>query len=530
MTDSRMTAEGAGATPLLQLDGIIKQFPGCLANDRVGLTLRPGEIHALLGENGAGKSTLVKIIYGVQQPDAGEIRWRGEAVQIANPAQARRLGIGMVFQHFSLFDSLTVAENIALGISDARLRKGLRSRIVEISRNYGLLLDPDRAVHELSVGERQRVEIVRCLLQQPQLLIMDEPTSVLTPQEVEKLFETLRRLAAEGCAILYISHKLDEIRALCHEATIMRQGKVVATCDPRRETAERLAELMIGSRVSVPDRPAAGQEQAAIKLEVSHLSLKSDQQFGIDLKDICFSVRGGEILGIGGVAGNGQSELMAALSGEMPVAAADAIRINGVAAGRLGPAQRRLLGACFVPEERNGHGAVSAFSLTDNAFLSAFRRRSLTRHGLIEGEKTRRFADDIIRLFDVRGRGVRAEARSLSGGNLQKFIVGREILQRPDLLVVAQPTWGVDAGAAAAIHRALIDLAAQGAGIVIISQDLDEILLLCQRIAVINLGRLSTPRPVSAVTIEEIGLLMGGVHGAAPEEQAKGDQPRVART
>jgi simple sugar transport system ATP-binding protein len=288
--------------------------------------------------------------------------------------------------------------------------------------------------------------------------------------------------------------------------------------------------MMIGSRVSVPDRPATSQEQAATKLEVSHLSLKSDQQFGIDLKDICFSVRGGEILGIGGVAGNGQSELMAALSGEMPVAAAESVRINGVAAGRLGPAQRRLLGACFVPEERNGHGAVSAFSLTDNAFLSAFRRRSLTRHGLIEGEKTRRFADDIIRLFDVRGRGVRAEARSLSGGNLQKFIVGREILQRPDLLVVAQPTWGVDAGAAAAIHKALIDLAAQGAGIVIISQDLDEILGLCQRIAVINLGRLSPPRPVNAVTIEEIGLLMGGVHGGPPEEQAKGDQPRVART
>jgi len=512
MAASRHTAGQADGKPLLCLEGIVKQFPGCLANDHVDLAIRAGEIHALLGENGAGKSTLVKIIYGVLHPDAGRILWRGEPIGIANPAHARRLGIGMVFQHFSLFDSLTVAENIALGIDNAALRKGLDRRIVEISRAYGLPLEPDRAVHDLSVGERQRIEIVRCLLQQPKLLIMDEPTSVLTPQEAEKLFETLRRLAAEGCAILYISHKLEEIRSLCQHATILRQGKVVAECDPRLETAEHLAELMIGSRVNLPSRQPAGRQAAVPKLEVSALSLVSDQQFGIDLKDISFTLQGGEILGIGGVAGNGQTELMEALSGEVLAATAETIRIDGIAAGRLGPAQRRELGACFVPEERNGHGAVSALSLSDNAFLSAFRSQDLTRSGLIRQERTRRFAGEIIRLFDVRSRGPRAAAQSLSGGNLQKFIIGREILQQPDLLVVAQPTWGVDAGAAAAIHQALIDLAAGGAGVIVISQDLDEILALCQRIAVLNLGRLSTPRPVDGVTVEELGLLMGGIH------------------
>src|SRR6185437_14715219 len=237
-----MTGQAGGDTatgkqvPLLSLGGIVKQFPGCLANDRVDLTVLPGEIHALLGENGAGKSTLVKIIYGVLKPDQGEIRWQGQPVLIQNPNHARRLGIGMVFQHFSLFEALTVVENIALGLTDAADRKGLHGRIAEISKAYGLHLDPDKAVHDLSVGERQRIEIVRCLLQKLKLLIMDEPTSVLTPQETERLFATLRQLAAEGCAILYISHKLVEIGALCDEATILRQGRVVATCDPRRET------------------------------------------------------------------------------------------------------------------------------------------------------------------------------------------------------------------------------------------------------------------------------------------------------
>ncbi|HVI88630.1 MAG TPA: ABC transporter ATP-binding protein [Dongiaceae bacterium] len=500
---------------LLRLTAISKRFPGCLANDSVDLVIQSGEIHALLGENGAGKSTLVKIIYGVQQPDQGEIAWQGKPVRIGNPAQARQLGIGMVFQHFSLFESLTVAENIALGINDPGLRRGLAGRIAAISEAYGLPLDPQRAVHDLSVGERQRIEIVRCLLQNPKLLIMDEPTSVLTPQEVERLFTTLRRLASEGCAILYISHKLEEIRSLCRHATIMRQGRVVAACDPRVETAEHLAELMIGSRVTSARRTAMVAEEAAARLKVDHLSLRSDEKFGIDLKDVSFTVRSGEILGIAGVAGNGQSELMAALSGEVRLADAKAIRINGTAVGQMGPAGRRRLKAAFVPEERNGHGAVGPLPLDENAFLSGYATRNLAPAGLINATRMRDFASRIIGAFDVRCRGVQSEARSLSGGNLQKFIVGREILQDPDLLIVAQPTWGVDAGAAAAIHQALLDLATKGAAIVMISQDLDEILAVCHQIAVINLGRLSAPRPVQSISVEEIGLLMGGIHDSA---------------
>ncbi len=512
------SASSRADAALLQLTGIVKQFPGCLANDRVDLAIRAGEIHALLGENGAGKSTLVKIIYGVLRPDQGEIRWRGAPTHIASPALARKLGIGMVFQHFSLFEALTVAENIALGINDPTERRDLRHRIVAVSESYGLPLDPDRAVHDLSVGERQRIEIVRCLLQNPQLLIMDEPTSVLTPQEVDRLFQTLRRLSQEGRAILYISHKLEEIRSLCERATIMRLGRVVAECDPRQETARHLAELMIGNELKAPSHKKAKSAGSGARLLVQDLSLRSDQQFGTDLRSIGFAVAGGEVLGIGGVAGNGQTELMSALSGETLAGRADAILIDGKPVGLLGPGARRISGATFVPEERNGHGAVRDMTLAENAFLSAFRRLGLVHGGLIALSEAAAFAGRIIQSFDVRTTGPAAEARSLSGGNLQKFIVGREILQAPDVLVISQPTWGVDAGAAAAIHQALLDLADAGTAVLIISQDLDEIFAVCDRIAVIFQGTLSPARPIRDVTLDEIGLLMGGAQAAAGRE------------
>ncbi|HET6220724.1 MAG TPA: ABC transporter ATP-binding protein [Dongiaceae bacterium] len=500
---------------------MVKRFPGCLANDHVDLALRAGEIHALLGENGAGKSTLVKIIYGVLRPDEGEILWQGRPVAIASPAFARQLGIGMVFQHFSLFEALTVAENIALGINTPAERRDLKRRIVEVSASYGLQLDPDRVVHDLSVGERQRIEIVRCLLQNPKLLIMDEPTSVLTPQEVERLFETLRRLAAEGCAILYISHKLEEIRALCERATIMRLGRVVGEYDPRRETARRLAELMIGTELKAPMHSQRGGNGGKPRLGVRDLSLRSELPFGTNLREVGFAVAGGEILGIGGVAGNGQAELMAALTGETLANRADAIEIDGVPVGQLGPGARRVQGATFVPEERNGHGAVSGMTLAENAFLSGHRRLKLVRHGLIDAGGAYAFAGKVIGGFDVRTLGPRAEARSLSGGNLQKFIVGREIMQAPGVLVVSQPTWGVDAGAAAAIHQALLDLADAGTAVVIISQDLDEIFSICDRIAVIYQGTLSPARPIREVSVEEIGLLMGGISHQEGKERPR---------
>ncbi|WP_207479238.1 ABC transporter ATP-binding protein [Arenibaculum pallidiluteum] len=519
-----MTFPNAGSqerpVPRLEARGITKGFPGTLANDHVDLVLDPGEIHALLGENGAGKSTLVKIIYGVLKADSGTLLWEGRPVTIASPADARRLGIGMVFQHFSLFESLTAAENIALGLDSAPRPRDLAARIREVSKRYGLDVDPDRHVFSLSVGERQRVEILRCLLQEPKLLIMDEPTSVLTPQEVSRLFETLRQLADEGVTILYISHKLEEIRSLCTQATVLRGGRIVGAVDPRTVSARTLAEMMIGGDLVVPAHEPVESAHAP-RLVVRNLSSTSDDPFATELRDVSFEVRAGEILGIAGVAGNGQAELLAALSGESTTAA-DHVEIEGQAAGHLGPRARRALGLAFVPEERLGRGAVPEMTLAENAILGGAASRGLVRSGVIDGQGARAFADRIIDLFKVATRGHGAEARSLSGGNLQKFIIGREILNKPRLLVAAAPTWGVDAGAAAAIHQALIDLAADGAAVLVVSQDLDELFALCDRIAVMFHGRLSHPQPVGQTSVEQIGLLMGGLFDRS--EAGKGDR------
>ncbi|MGB0670320.1 MAG: ABC transporter ATP-binding protein [Rhodospirillales bacterium] len=492
----------------LVLTDICKSFPGCIANDGVSLTLAKGSIQALLGENGAGKSTLVKIIYGVQAADSGTIAIDGQAVRVPNPATARALGVGMVFQHFSLFDSLTVAENVALGIDDAGPMAELASRISAVSERYGLALDPRRAVHDLSSGERQRVEIVRCLLQDPRIIIMDEPTSVLTPQEADQLFVTLRRLRDEGRSILYISHKLDEIRALCDAATVMRAGRVVAHCDPRSETAESLARLMIGSDLPAYRREAT--EAGPPRLEVSHLDQASEDPFGTDLVDVGFTVRAGEILGIAGIAGNGQRTLLSVLSGETLLEDASQLLIDGEAAGRLGPRDRRERGFAFVPEERLGHGSVPDMDLAQNTLLSGRRAQGLVTWGLVRSSRAKSLAAGIIEAFRVVAPGPKTAARSLSGGNLQKFIMGREILKDPGVLVCAHPTWGVDAGAQAAIHQALLDLRARGAAILVVSQDLDELLLISDRIAAISGGHLSPALPAAEVTVEKLGLMMGG--------------------
>jgi len=502
----------SGETPQLELRGITKAYPGTLANDHIDLKIMPGEIHALLGENGAGKSTLVKIIYGVLEADEGEIFWLGEPVTIPNPHTARKTGIGMVFQHFSLFEAMTVTENIALGMSGRQDMKALEKRIVEISNNYGLPLDPHRQVHTLSVGEKQRIEIVRCLLQSPKLLIMDEPTSVLTPQEADKMFETLRRLSSEGVSILYISHKLDEIRALCHKATILRGGKYISECDPTVETAKSLAEMMIGTDLHAPIH--SGEEATGpVRLLVTNMGISADAEFGVNLSDISFEVRGGEILGIAGVAGNGQIELLSALSGETSCEDAGAVQLDGKPVGKLSPNDRRNLGLAFVPEDRLGHGSVPDMTLTNNAFLSGFSRKNLLKNGFIDTDATEAYAQDIVDKFDVRTPGIDHTASSLSGGNLQKFIVGREVLQQPEVIIVAHPTWGVDAGAASSIHQTLIDLAKQGTAVLVVSQDLDELFAISNRIAVIAEGRLSDARNLGDITIEEIGLLMGGTHG-----------------
>ncbi|WP_122073431.1 ABC transporter ATP-binding protein [Pseudophaeobacter sp. EL27] len=495
---------------LLSLKGLTKAYPGVVANDSVSFDIGAGEVHALLGENGAGKSTLVKMIYGLVKPDSGEMLLRGVPFAPSEPRQARADGIAMVFQHFSLFDALNVAENIALGMENPPALRDLATKIREVSEAYGLPLDPYRTVGDLSAGERQRVEIIRCLLQDPKLLIMDEPTSVLTPQEVEILFQTLEKLRAEGTSILYISHKLEEIRTLCDHATILRLGKNVGECVPAETSASEMAELMVGAALTPPKR--GNRDFGAVAMDISGLSVPSPSAFGTALRNVHLTVRRGEILGIGGVAGNGQDELLSVLSGEV-LTQTDAVKLGADPIGHLGPVARRALGVLAAPEERLGHAAAPDMSLTENAMLTGATREGLVKNGFLKWAAAKEFAERVIEAFDVRTPGPENAARSLSGGNLQKFVIGREVLQRPEVLVVNQPTWGVDASAAAAIRQSLLDLAAGGAAVICISQDLDELMEISDSFAALNEGRLSAPRPAEGLTVEEIGLMMGGAHG-----------------
>ena len=509
MAASAPDVNGNDAALLARLRGVTQRFGSVTANDSIDLDIVAGENHALLGENGAGKSTLVKMIYGLIAPSAGSFQWQGREVALRSPEEARALGVGMVFQHFSLFDNLTVADNVALALDRSESLKSVPARIADVSRRDGFTLEPDRPVWTLSAGQRQRIEIVRCLLQDPKLLILDEPTSVLTPQEAEALFEVLARLKQEGRAILYISHKLDEVKRICDRATILRHGKVVGTCDPRQESARSLAAMMVGAQVKDIDaggRIAPGDD----RLVVSGLTIPAPGMHGVALRSVSLKVRAGEILGIAGIAGNGQSELFAALSGETIGQDADAIRINGVGSGLEGVTERRKRNAAFVPEERNGHAAAPDFALSQNIVLSRHQEPELTRAGFVDFGKASEISGSVISAYDVRKAGPDPAARTLSGGNLQKFVVGREIIREPQVLVVDQPTWGVDAAAAAAIRQAIVDLAARGAAAVVISQDLDELFEIADRIAVIHMGELSDAKPTASVTREEIGLLMTG--------------------
>ena len=506
--------EGLHLIPRLELLNISKSYNSLKANDSINLKVQAGQIHAILGENGAGKSTLMKIIYGAAKADTGQILWNGKEVVIDSPAAARKLGIGMVYQHFSLFETLTVAENILLGLDEKIDIKALHEKIIQVSEQYGLTVDPRREVHSLSVGERQRVEIIRCLLQNPSLLILDEPTSVLTPQAVKQLFKTLKLLASQGVSILYISHKLHEIKALCDVATILRNGKVTGYVLPSENSTSDLARLMIGRELPIYHHEAyAGEAQK--NFEISHISYVSDDPFGVDLDNINLNIYSGEIMGIAGISGNGQAELLALLSGENQTKQGHII-LNGQDISKNTAGERRDLGLGFVPEERLGRGAVPNMTLSQNALLTAFRQ-GLTKFGLINFEKTKAFAAQCIEKFGVKAAGPHAEARSLSGGNLQKFIVGREILQQPKVLIISQPTWGVDVGASMFIRQTLIDLSRQGVAILVISEELEELFEISDKICVLAAGKLSEPMLTKDTNAEQIGLLMSGIQDVTAE-------------
>ncbi len=499
----------------LAMRGIRKVYPSVVANDGVDLTVMPGELHAVLGENGAGKSTLMKIIYGAVRPDAGTMHWNGEPVQLRSPNDARALGIAMVYQHFSLFESLTVAQNIALGLDRSLSLANITARVVTKAKEYGLDLEPERPVHTLSVGERQRVEVMRALLTEPRLLILDEPTSVLTPQAIEKLFETLRQLAHGGCSVLYISHKLDEIRALCERCTVLRAGRVTGVVDPRQQSTAGLSRLMIGAEPPRIERPRS--DRGVVAVRVSGLTLPKQDEFGVDLDRVNLEVRRGEIVGIAGVSGNGQAELLDALAGEDRRAPSDAIALFGESVGTLGANARRERGLHFVPEERLGRGAVPSLSLADNILLTRRASGIVRRLGWIDTQRTQTMAAGIIERFNVKAGGSGAAARSLSGGNLQKFIVGREIDATPKALIVAQPTWGVDVGAAAQIHTALLALRASGCAVLVVSEDLEELFTLTDRLYVIAAGRLSPSVETAGATAERIGEWMSGLWQSSAE-------------
>jgi general nucleoside transport system ATP-binding protein len=508
MSDLKVDGD-AGRTPLLKTVGLTKRYGDFFANDSIDIEILPRQIHALLGENGAGKSTLVKAIYGLIQPSAGEMFWQERKMTLAGPSDARALGIGMVFQHFSLFENLTVAENVALGLDGRQSFKETSARLTQVSNDYGLPLDPKRQVWQLSVGERQRIEIVRALMQNPKFLILDEPTAVLTPQEADQLFIVLERLKAEGRAILYISHKLEEVKRLCDTATILRAGRKVATCNPKKETAASLARMMVGTEIKEV-KPTAGRHTTVPRLVVNDLSLAPEDPHGVRLKHISLELKGGEILGVAGVAGNGQDEFFAALSGERLLKEPGTIVIDGIACGNLSITERRRLGAAFVPEERLGHGTVPRMKLSENALLTGHAASGMVNYGFVNAQAMLRTVDRTTETFDVRKAKRDPEAASLSGGNLQKFVVGREILRNPAVLVVNQPTWGVDAGAAAVIRQALLDLSAAGAAVLVTSQDLDELIEISDRVAVMFHGQLSAPLARAEATREKLGLLMGG--------------------
>ena len=503
----------------VELIGITKRFPGVVANSDVNIAVRPGTVHAIVGENGAGKSTLMKILYGMQRPDEGTIRVGGDEVAFHSPADAIKVGIGMVHQHFMLADNLTVLENVVLG-NEPRARGGLdfraaRKKIREISGSYGLGVDPDRLVDDLGVGERQRVEILKVLYRGARILILDEPTAVLVPQEVDELFGNLRELKAEGLTILFISHKLDEVLSVADDITVIRRGTTVASVAPGEVTARQLAELMVGSALPVPELRESTVTETAV-LRADGLTVRTADGRTV-LDDVSFAINAGEVLGIAGVEGNGQAELVEAMMGIRPLAAGE-IRLRDQDVRGWSTRRRRESGIGYIPEDRHRQGMLLEATLWENRILGHQTRAPNARGFLIDRRRARVDTARIVEEYDVRTPGIDVAAAALSGGNQQKLIVGREMSGEPVLLIASHPTRGVDVGAQAAIWEHIRRARAAHLAVLLISADLDELIGMSDRLAVILRGRLVSYHDPATVTPEALGSAMTGA--GADEEVA----------
>ena len=492
----------------LKISNVTKIYPGCVANDNVSLEFNSGKIYALLGENGAGKSTLVKILSGVIIPDEGKIYLNENNLKLNSPLDAKKNDIGMVFQHFNLFETLSVFENLIIDSDEQR--ESLREKIDTIMKKYNFSIDLDIPVLNLSAGQKQKVEIIRCLIRSPKVLIMDEPTSVLTEQETSELFLSLKKFSEEGILIIYITHKLKEVMQLCDEVAVMRRGKLVSVSEIKNENIESLANKMVGQNLKTIKKKKAKTSSDQL-IKITNLNFTSEDPFETNLMDINFSVNRGECLGIAGISGNGQSELFQVLSGEI-ISEKNSIEFNNNSIGDLNPQERREYLMAFSPEDRLEQAAIPQMKIFENVALNNFKSSNFFNNGLINENKIKEHSKKIISDFNVNTDNIELKSQFLSGGNLQKLIIGRELITSPDLLICFNPTWGLDVGAINYIHETLIKINEQNKSIILISTDTDELLKLSDKISVIHKGKLSKIMNAEEVTSEKLGILMGGAN------------------